>query len=552
MFHRLALFPAINRLILFCQKFPQISFVVWLLPLMLFTSGENSLMAHDEALYAWRSRQIVDAGDWVAPWGNAHHKTPGFYWLQAIFFQLFGISDTVARIPSLIAGILNVFVIYEVGKILLGKRLASLSIGILSVEFLWLQYCRLSTPDVTTILLVFLAILSLLKIESHPQYRSVLGFVAGLCFGIGFFMRSFMIFVPAGALLPYLIWEHRRHRHLTNPMLYLGAIIGLIPTLIWFWLSWQRFGGSSWNELFGFAVRLGSREESRESILFYFWNLPLKAFPWFFFGLLGLVLLLRRPVAKYQLILVGIPIALFVELSLVRTRFSHYSLWLYPFIAFLAAVGLDWIAKIYQKNLTSPATIKIASKESLVMKTIKYLPRNLSYALGLLSLLCIVAGAVLLAGGDVKLQEYAILGLVAGLSCLIVPAVWIGRNHLGYKFLTQRYWVGSWLIACWLILATAGCLGLLTDYNPKYRVFFQAPTIASILKSHPVSFVKVDGKNSVLVNFYTPIRGNVLESMAELPANSYAWLYTQMLPESPKPHRIIGAIEDYQLVQVLP
>ncbi|HLO88399.1 MAG TPA: glycosyltransferase family 39 protein [Nostocaceae cyanobacterium] len=546
MLYRLPLFPALKSLILFFNKFPQLSLLVWLLPLMLFTSGENSLMAHDEALYAWRSRQIVDSGDWVAPWGNAHHKTPGFYWLQALFFKLFGISDIVARMPSLVAGILNVFVIYAVSKILLGKKLASLALAILSVEFLWLQYCRLSTPDVTTVLLVFLAILSLLTIELNPKYRSILGFVAGLCFGVGFFIRSFMIFLPAIALLPYLIWEHRRHRHLTNPSLYLGIIIGLIPTLIWFWSSWQRFGGSSWNELFGFVLRLGSREESGDGILFYFWNLPLKAFPWFFFSLLGLVLLIRRPIANYQLILVAFPLVLFTELTIFKTRFSHYSLGLYPFIAMLAAVGLDWVGKIYQKNLITPAN------KSFVTTAIKHLPRNLSYALGLLGLLCIVAGVILLTGGNLQLRKYAILGVITGLSCLIVPGVWIGRYHFRLKFLTQRYWVGSWLITCWLILATAGCLGLLSDYNPKYRVFFQQPAIASILKSHPVSFVRVDGKNSVLVDFYTPIRGKKLDSMAELPANSYAWLYTQQLPELSKSHRLIGVIEDYQLVEILP
>nr|WP_313954478.1 hypothetical protein [Aulosira sp. FACHB-615] len=50
--------------------FPYLSLLIWLLPLLLFTSGQNSLMAHDEGVYAWRARRMFDSGDWIAPWGT--------------------------------------------------------------------------------------------------------------------------------------------------------------------------------------------------------------------------------------------------------------------------------------------------------------------------------------------------------------------------------------------------------------------------------------------------------------------------------------------------
>ena len=126
---------------------------------------------------------------------------------------------------------------------------------ILSVQFLWLQYCRLSTPDVPMIFLVLLAILAFIKTELHPKYRYFWSFIAGLSLGLGFLVRSFMIFLPIIALLPYLIWEHRRHRHLTNPILYLGFFVGLIPTCVWLWRSWMRYGNDSYEELLKFVVQ---------------------------------------------------------------------------------------------------------------------------------------------------------------------------------------------------------------------------------------------------------------------------------------------------------
>ncbi|OCQ99815.1 glycosyltransferase [Nostoc sp. MBR 210] len=533
MLYKLLRLQSIWRQIRLSAAFPYLSLLIWLLPLLLFTSGQNSLMAHDEGLYAWRARRMFDSGDWIAPWGTVHHKTPGFYWMIASAYTIFGMSEVSARIPSAIAGILCLFLIYKIGTIILNQKLAWLAAAILSVEFLWLQYCRLGAPDVPMIFLVLLAIFSLLKAELQPKYSAIWQFVAGFCLGLGFFVRSFMIFLPAMALLPYLIGEHRRHRHLASPVLYLGLILGFIPTFLWLWLSWQRYGSNSLNALLQFVVQLGSEERAGNNIIFYFWNVPLKAFPWFFFSVLGLVVVCRRPLPNYHLLLVGFPIVLFTELSIFSTRLSHYSLGLYPFIAFLAALGLDWLGKIYEK--TQPY---------------KNLPRNLSYGFGGLGILLLLAGIYLLIWGNVEIRQYAPLGLFVGLSWLILPGVWIGRHHYNYQFFTANYWLAGWLIPCWLALAIAGSLGLIGDYNPAFRKFFHDPAIASILQTQPIYFVKLDGKNTVLLNFYTPIHGKTVDTIFQLPASSYAWIYLKNSPDLSRPHRVVGTVQDYQLIQV--
>ncbi|KYC39599.1 glycosyltransferase, partial [Scytonema hofmannii PCC 7110] len=344
---------------------PYISLLIWILPILLFNSGQDSLMAHDEGLYAWRSRFMVESGDWIHPWSTPHHKTPGPYWLIASAYTLFGINETSVRLPSAIAGILSILLLYEIGRILLGKKVAWLAAAILSVEFLWLQYSRLGTPDVPMIFLVLLAIWSFLKAELHPRYRFAWSFLAGLSFGLGFLVRSFMIVLPIVALLPYLIWEHRRHRHLTNPMLYLGFVVGLIPTCIWLWLNFQHYGKNSFAELIHFVVDLSSGERNNNGLEFYFWNVPVRAFPWFFISLLGLGVVLRRPVPRYHLILVGFPLTLFVELTLFPTRLPHYSLTLYPFIALLAAVGLNWLGRGYTNFRLVMETHKRTRRQSV-------------------------------------------------------------------------------------------------------------------------------------------------------------------------------------------
>jgi 4-amino-4-deoxy-L-arabinose transferase-like glycosyltransferase len=495
-------------------------------------------MAHDEALYARRARLMFDSGDWIAPWETAHHKTPGFYWLVAISYQLFGVSDTTARIPAIIAALLCTLVIYEITKILLNQKLAYLATAILSVEFLWLQYSRLVAPDIPTILLVCLGILCLLKSELNPKYRWFYGLIVGIVFSLGFLMRSFMIVLPIVALLPYLIGEHHRHHHLTNPMLYLGGLVGLIPTFIWLWLNWLRYGGDSVGQLLGFVAELGSRERHGNGIFYYVWNVPLKSFPWCLFGILGLILVIRRPLPNYKLLLVGFPIFLFTELSLFSTRLSHYSLILYPFIAMFAAVGLDWLGKIYNKRKQNNF------KSSL--------PRNISYVFGILGMIFLMAGVVALVVNFAGIQKYAILAIISGLSCVIVPVIWILDNRFREKLITARCWIVAWLIACWLSIATAGILGLLGDFNPEFRIFFQQKAVATVIKNHPVNFVNLDGKNAVLLNFYTPIHGQKLESISQVPNLGYAWIYTPNFTDLGRDYRIIGSVKNYQLIQVLP
>ncbi|MDZ8221942.1 glycosyltransferase family 39 protein [Nostoc sp. ChiVER01] len=531
---------------------PYLSLLLWILPLLLFTSGHNSLMAHDEALYASRARLMFDSGNWITPWEKAHHKTPGPYWIIASFYKLFGMSDTSARLPSMIASIFSLWLVYEIGKIMLGKKLGWLAAAILSVEFFWLQYSRLSTPDIPMVLLVLLAILSLIKAELYLQYRYFWSFIAGLSLGLGFLVRSFMIFLPIIALFPYLIWEHRRHHHLTNPFLYLGFFVGLIPTCVWLWLSWLHYGNQSFEELLKFVVQLGSENNYRNDRLFYLWNILLKAFPWPFFGLLGLFLTFRHPINRYQLILVGFPLVLFFELSLFSTRLPHYSLCLYPFVALLASVGLNWLGSIYETGITPQLPLEKGKRNILSLFAKKNFPRNLSYGFGGFGVLLVIVSIGVLNWGSFDIRKYASIGLAMGLGWLILPVVWISRYHFGKKFLTARYWIAGWLIPCWLALAMTGSIGLLSDYNPVLRSFLQQGAIAPILKSHPTYYVEIDPKTQVLLNFYLSIHPQQVASFSQIPALSYAWIYADQSPNLSRPHRILGTVKEYQLIQVLP
>ncbi|MGB7375101.1 MAG: glycosyltransferase family 39 protein [Rivularia sp. (in: cyanobacteria)] len=586
--------------------FPYLSLLIWMLPLLLLGIGNNSLMAHDEGLYAWRSRFMYDSGDWINPWGTPHHKTPGFYWSIAVFYSLFGISEISVRLPSMVGGILSVLLVYEIGKLLLNKKVAWLAAAILSVEFLWLQYSRLGTPDVSMVFLVLVGILSLLKAELNPKHRYIWGLIAGFSFSLGFLFRSFMIFLPIVALSPYLILQNRRHNHLANPMLYVGFLLGLAPTIIWLRLNYLRFGGDSFAKLINFVTKLNSSERHNNNWIYYFWNVPIIAFPWSLFSLFGTGLLIRDLLSKYNYqserysglnrvrdayntsfkntslasplsnrtiekeelkyfkylnyysLIIGFPLIFLLEISIFSTRTSHYSLCLYPFIALLAAVALNWLGKIWnqQNKEFKIQNIPLFSKfylRSLYISSTRIL-QTLNYTFGTLGIILLLTGTIVffISDSDGEIRNYAIIGLVLGLGWLTLPLIWIARCRFGENIITARYWIGAWLISAWLSLAVTGSLGLLSNYNPDFQAFLQQPEINQTLKNHPINFVDVGGKTGVLINFYTPKHGKRINinEVEKLPPSGYAWIPQKQASEISQPHRVIGEVQKYQLIKL--
>ncbi|PMB08398.1 phospholipid carrier-dependent glycosyltransferase, partial [Fischerella thermalis CCMEE 5282] len=108
---------------------------------------------------------------------------------------------------------------------------------------------------------------------------------------------------------------------------------------------------------------------------------------------------------------------------------------------------------------------------------IKKVIRNLSYGIGVLAILLLLASIFALIWGSADIRKYATVTLTLGYGWLILPLVWIGRYHFGKKFLNSNYWLAGWLIPAWLALAVAGSNGFLSDYNPQMRTFLAQPAI---------------------------------------------------------------------------
>src|SRR4051812_24752279 len=73
----------------------------------------------DEGRNATAAYEMLEAGEWVIPTFNTQlrsHKPVLLYWLQMASYQVFGVNEFAARLPSALAALLTILAAYELGR----------------------------------------------------------------------------------------------------------------------------------------------------------------------------------------------------------------------------------------------------------------------------------------------------------------------------------------------------------------------------------------------------------------------------------------------------
>lgn len=518
--------------------------LAWMLPLLLagfFNLDHQSLMAHDEGLYARRARVIVDSGDWIHPWATPHHKTPGPYWVVALFIHILGRHEVAVRLPSVLASIGCIWLTYALGRRLMPPRAALLGAMSLGVAPLWLQYSRLATPDVMFTGLLLLAVWLLLTAQPTSGHGHWLHFGAGASLGLTVLMRSALAAVPMTCLLPYLMLSGRRH--LRQGSFYLGLAAGLLPTAVWLWRCWLRYGLAVINALINFPVDQSLTTERVKSPLFYSLNLLVNDFLWSIFALVAVGLLLMRVwqsqgrwIAQPQIsLLLGYPLLYLGILSFASTKLPHYAIPTYPFLALLSGYAMEQLVQTVPEG-----------------KFKAFLGSVNGLFLGLGTLLAGVAVLALLMPGLPRADEirpYAPIALGLGLAWLATGLWWFRGHYAPGQGAVA--WVGLLLVGHWLGLTLAWGTAGLGNVNPAMKALLIRDDLQPVLQAETIFFSPgLNSKRSTLLRFYTPNPGEKLSHLEQLPPSSYLWIEAPELAQLTRPHRSLGTIKQTHLIHM--
>ncbi|HWR57759.1 MAG TPA: glycosyltransferase family 39 protein, partial [Thermodesulfovibrionales bacterium] len=131
--------------------------------LSFFRLGSVTLFDVDEAVFAEATKEMVLNGDWITPTyngDNRYDKPILFYWLMAVSYKVFGISEFSARVPSAITALLLSLSVFLFVRRFSDVKTAFYATVPLVLSPYFLIYSHAAVTDMTLTLMITLSLFS--------------------------------------------------------------------------------------------------------------------------------------------------------------------------------------------------------------------------------------------------------------------------------------------------------------------------------------------------------------------------------------------------------
>ncbi len=171
-----------------------------------------SLMDDVDAVQAQIAKTMLASGDWVTARldGVVYlEKAPLIYWLMAIFYKIFGVSDWVARLPVALASIALALLSASFGMWAFGERAGFYAGLCMSTCVGLFLFTRIQIPDVMLTFTIALAMWAFLRALDEDEKRPRLwAAILAASLGTGLLLKSLVgIVFPVAAALIYLFFS---------------------------------------------------------------------------------------------------------------------------------------------------------------------------------------------------------------------------------------------------------------------------------------------------------------------------------------------------------
>lgn len=316
-------------------------FAVLSVILVLSPLRKGDLVGYDDAQYAHMAKDILRSGDWLVLQSNgapALENPPMLEWMEAGLFATFGLSDSLARLPSALCGLGVIFLVYWLARRLTGDAFtAVLAMFVMATSIYFLKYAARGMTDVPFTFFVLCAMCAWSRTEEDPRWY----FAAALAVACAQMTRSMMgLALPAIFALHLLVIRRRPLWHYAIPAL----VLACLPLAAWYAYLVSIFGlhflqvHSMWlrNEVYG---GLSPAWRRYTGAIKYVWMLSKSYWPWLPAMLAGLALVVRGRDRKLWLLAVWVAVV-YALCAVTRSRVLRYMLPAYPAFAILAALGM--------------------------------------------------------------------------------------------------------------------------------------------------------------------------------------------------------------------
>ena len=256
-----------------------------------------------EPRYAEVARLMATTGDWITPWFAPGipfwGKPPLAFWSEALSFKALGINEFAARLPSWLATLGTLALIYAYARSYFGDHVAKWSLLVYSSCALVYIAAGAVLTDPFLALATTWAMVAFAMVSKESKWQWRYGFFVAIAVGL-LAKGPLMLVLVAGPLFPSLIWHQSTREAFKKMPWFAGLALMLVVSVPWYVLAelktpgfldyflvgehFLRFVDSGWTgDLYGNA-----HERMKGAI----WIDVLTAsFPW---GVVALYMLLRR------------------------------------------------------------------------------------------------------------------------------------------------------------------------------------------------------------------------------------------------------------------
>lgn len=301
----------------------------------------GDLAGYDDAVYGHIAKTIVKSGKWIDIQSNGYpalEHPPGFVWMQAALFSVFGFSDFLAKLPSAACGVGTVLLVFWLTRRLIPEEQAALiAMFVMLATPYFIKYTSHGMTDVPFMFVFTAAVCAWVQAETKPKWWLAVFAAAAyalLMRGVG------GVVVPATLGLDWIV----RRKHSGLAWVVLGS--SFVPVLAWYDHLIGLYGDFFWTVQTDFLRTKLSGEVAgvrRLTGLFeYAWMLLQSYWPWLPLTLFGLWVAIRERRLKLLVIWSGV---MYAACSVGGSRVLRYLLPAYPAFSIFAAWAVVRLVK---------------------------------------------------------------------------------------------------------------------------------------------------------------------------------------------------------------
>jgi 4-amino-4-deoxy-L-arabinose transferase-like glycosyltransferase len=323
----------------------------WLLALsllllaMVYLLGAFLDVTRDGAKYAYIAKEMLETGQWFSLHiqGEPYLQKPQFlFWLAALSFKLFGVSNGAFKLPVLIWSVVGFYAVSKIGALLFDRKTGRLAALLLAFSVVSVLFSADVHTDVLLQANVALTLWMLLAFLEKKNWVYAIG--SGISLGLCLLTKGpFGVMVPFFALMGYLL-ASKRVGELFSFRWLLIVMIALVVASPSFLVQFAENGWDGlkfyiWQNNVGRMT--GSYMGTTVDPIFYIHNLIYLFLPWTIFLFTGAYeqfkrLFKRNLSAKEHFLFWGIWVV-FLLLSISKSKLPNYIHVLMPLLSIVAA-----------------------------------------------------------------------------------------------------------------------------------------------------------------------------------------------------------------------